>query len=393
MFSKDTQRKANKGSVQIKISNGRLQLVFSHGGKRHYLSTGLADNKINRRAVEAKAKLIESDIAYDRLDPTLSKYKPQSVLGNLTPIFTPIITPKISFTDLWEKYTQYKAPQVSASTLTRDYGKIAKRLQTMPKTIEDAVGVRDWLLNKYSSEVARRTLIQLNACFNWAVKSGLTPENPFNGMASDIKKTVRDTSREPFSYEERDLIIAALENNTYSSKFASIPHSYYAPYVKFLFMTGCRPEEAIALQWKHISLDCLRIQFKEAIPSDTGIRGETKTGKARNFPCNPKLQIFLQGIRPENPSPKDLVFPGPRGQVIDSHNFLNRIWKPLVEGLVKLGEIENYLPQYNIRHTFITLALENGLDAKDVARLVGNSPEIIYRHYAGNKRELFVPEF
>lgn len=64
-----------------------------------------------------------------------------------------------------------------------------------------------------------------------------------------------------------------------------------------------------------------------------------------------------------------------------------------MESLVKAGKVERYLPQYNIRHTCITLALKNGLDAKDVARLVGNSPESIYRHYAGNKRELFVPEF
>lgn len=392
MYSKDTQRKASKGSVQVKVSNGRLQLTFSYNGKRHYVSLGLPNNKVNRKAAEAKAKLIESDIAYDRFDPTLAKYKPQLALSTVIQI-TPIVTPKISFANLWEKYTQYKTPQVAASTLARDYGKIAKRLQAMPKTVEDAVGARDWLLTEYSSEVARRTLIQLNACFNWAVKSGLTSENPFSGMAGDIKKTVRDTSREPFSCEERDVIITAFENNTYSSKFASTPHSYYAPYVKFLFMTGCRPEEAVALQWKHISIDCLRIQFKEAIPSDTGIRGETKTGKTRNFPCNPRLQAFLQSIKPEKPSANDLVFPSPRGQVIDSHNFLNRFWKPVVESLVKAGKVENYLPQYNIRHTFITLALENGLDAKDVARLVGNSPEIIYRHYAGNKRELFVPEF
>jgi hypothetical protein len=38
--------------------------------------------------------------------------------------------------------------------------------------------------------------------------------------------------------------------------------------------------------------------------------------------------------------------------------------------------------------------LENGLDAKDVARLVGNSPEIIYKHYAGiNSTKLEIPEF
>lgn len=393
MYSKDTQRKASKGSVQIKVSNGRLQLVFSHAGKRHYLSLGLKDHKLNRKAAEAKAKLIESDIAYERFDQTLAKYKPQSALSTITPIFTPTATPEILFANLWEKYTQYKSSQVAASTLVRDYGKIAKRLQSMPKSVVDAVGVRDWLLSNYSSEVARRTLVQLNACFNWAVKSGLSNENPFEGMAGDIKKTVRDSSRNPFTAQERDAIITAFENNTYSSKFAPVSHSYYAPYVRFLFMTGARPEEAIALKWKHISADCLKIQFKEALPSDTGILGETKTRKVRTFPCNASLSEFLKSIKPENIQPENLVFPARGGKVIDSHNFLNRIWKPVVESLVKAGKVERYLPQYNIRHTFITLALENGLDAKDVARLVGNSPEIIYKHYAGNKRELFVPEF
>jgi len=68
MHSKDTQRIAGKGSTQIKVSNGCLQLVFSHAGKRHYLSTGLGDSKLNRKATEAKAKLMETDIAYDRFD-------------------------------------------------------------------------------------------------------------------------------------------------------------------------------------------------------------------------------------------------------------------------------------------------------------------------------------
>lgn len=391
MQSQAVRSRNSKGSVSILVSNDRLQLRFHFNGKRYYLSLGLPDSKLNRKAAEAKAKLIESDIAFDRFDPTLAKYKPQLAPSTATPL-TPL-TPKIPFIDLWEKYTLYKSSQITASTLTRDYGKIAKRLQAMPTTLEDAIGVRDWLLSKYSSEVARRTLVQLNACFNWAVKSGLTPENTFNGMAGDIKKNTRNTSRESFSREEKEAIIAAFENNTFSPKFTSTPHSFYAPYVKFLFMTGCRPEEAIALQWKHISTDCLKIQFKEAVPSDTGIRGDTKTRKIRAFPCNPRLQAFLQSIRPEKPSPDDLVFSSPRGQVIDSHNFLNRFWKPVVKGLVKAGKVEKYLPQYNIRHTFITLALENGIDPKDVACLAGNSPEVIYKFYAGKKRELTVPEF
>jgi len=84
-----------------------------------------------------------------------------------------------------------------------------------------------------------------------------------------------------------------------------------------------------------------------------------------------------------------LVFPFPEGKPIDLNNFRNRIWKTVLAGL----GIE-YQELYQTRHTFITHALEVGkLDAKDVARWVGNSPEAIYRHYADNKRELFVPEF
>ena len=188
MYSKSSKNKAPKGSVRIKVSNGRLQLVFSYGGKRHYLSLGLPDNKLNRKVAEAKAKLIKADIAYERFDPTLAKYKPQAALSTITPISTS----KVPFTELWEKYTQYKAPQVSASTLTRDYGKIAKRLKLMPTTVDDGVGARDWLLSKYSNEVTRRTWVQLNACCKWAVKSGLISENSFEAMAGDIKKTVRD---------------------------------------------------------------------------------------------------------------------------------------------------------------------------------------------------------
>jgi hypothetical protein len=33
--------KASKGSVQIKSSNDRLQLVLNFGGKRHYLSPAI----------------------------------------------------------------------------------------------------------------------------------------------------------------------------------------------------------------------------------------------------------------------------------------------------------------------------------------------------------------
>ena len=56
MPSSDLQRKPSKGSVRIKSSNDRLQLVFSVQGRRHYLSLGLPDTQISWKVTEAKAR-------------------------------------------------------------------------------------------------------------------------------------------------------------------------------------------------------------------------------------------------------------------------------------------------------------------------------------------------
>ena len=61
-------------SVSVLVSRGWLQLRFSYGGTSHYLSVSLRDTPANRKIAEAKAKLIESDIVYERFDPTLQKY-------------------------------------------------------------------------------------------------------------------------------------------------------------------------------------------------------------------------------------------------------------------------------------------------------------------------------
>ncbi len=384
--------KSPKGTVQIKNSNDRLQLVFRFGGKRYYFSLGLPDTKVNRKAAEAKAKLIESDIAYDRFDPTLAKYKPQVQVE-------PVMSKEesgFSLITLWEKYTDFKSTQVAASTIARDYSKIAKRIAKLPSKLESAsslngVEIRDYLLKTYSSEVARRTLVQLNAASKWGVKSGLLESNPFEGLPSDIKKTHRDTSCEIFTQEERDEILLALKSNTYCPTAAHDKHSYYLPYVQFMFLTGTRPEEAIALEWKDVAPDLSLITIREALPSDVRIRGTTKTRKTREFPCNEQLQALLAFIKPQQISPNQYVLPGPRGGMLDSHNFLNRVWKPIVEGLVKEGKVRRYLPQYNIRHSVATWMLKT-LSVQDVAKVLGNSPQVIYQNYAGANQSLVIPQ-
>lgn len=387
MYSSTPERKkAHKGSVQVKSSNHRLQLVFSYGGKRHYISTGLADSPTNRRLADLKAKEIEKDILYERFDETLIKYKnPNSkVLSSVTPDFTPKQQDEPTLDVLWERYVTFKRTQVSQTTIARDYARYRSHIAKLPsRDLTQAIAIRNYLLAHNSVDTAKRTLTNIAACCDWATKSGMITMNPFANMAAEIKVPKANADDEmdinPFTREERDRIISTFATDRY--------YCYYTPLVQFLFFTGCRPSEAIGLQWQHID-DF--VHFEQAVTfSETGLslKKGLKTQEKRRFRINRQLAEILTAIQPDKDSPTAYLFPSPEGKFIDFNNFRNRAWK----SILNKADIP-YRKLYQTRHTFVTLCLEAGIDAKDVARLVGNSPEVIYRHYAGNKRDLQVPE-
>lgn len=280
---------------------------------------------------------------------------------------------------LWIKYTHYRSRMLAASTISRDYGKVASVIRRMPES-SSSIEIRNWLLQKYSFESARRLLVQFNACCKWGKVSGYLKSNPFKNLAKGMLHAHHAEDYRAFSVEERDRIILTF--------LKSKPQ--YAPWVKFLFWTGCRPEEAAALAWFDIS--AAGIWFRYAAPYEKNDIQGTKTHTQRVFPINERLKRLLSEIRPF-PSGAGRIFPDRNGNPFDYHNFQNRHWKPLVELLAESGAISQYLSQYHCRHTFCTLALQAGLPIADIAYLVGNSPKTIWTHYAGRSREIEVPEF
>jgi integrase len=126
--------------------------------------------------------------------------------------------------------------------------------------------------------------------------------SPFAGMASGIKipkgQQGDDDDIYPFSAEERDAILEAFRTDQVCSKHARVKHSYYYPFLNFLFKTGCRPSEAIALQWKHVTKNYSQIRFVQAVvESEEGrvCKAGLKTQERRDFPCNQSLTGVLEG--------------------------------------------------------------------------------------------------
>ena len=393
-----TQDKASRSAVGIESFQGRLRLRLPrrvYGGTQKYLTLGLADTPENRNSAELKARQIEQDILSDNFDSSLAKYKLQKPL---TVIET--IEPKqaITLLELWDKYTEYRKPQISETTLKLNYQTIGNHIKKLPfQEVSDASAIRDHLLQNNSAYTTKRIITQLNACCDWAYKSLLITTNSFKGMAESIKVVEEDNQIEPFTAAERDAIIQAFEQHP--------TYCYYSPFVRFLFATGCRTSEAVGLRWKHISDDCSQMTFSEAVVcvSSKKIRKDTKTHKSRQFPCNASLQKLLRSIKPEKADSEALVFPSLKGKEINAHTFNALCWKGtkvhgkyqegIVSRLVKEGKVERYRPQFNTRHTFITQCLKAGVSVVEVCEWVGSSPDVIIKHYAGVIRQLQVPEF
>jgi integrase len=267
------------------------------------------------------------------------------------------------------------------------YGWMANHLERCPySSLSESQAIFDWFTANVPANSAKRVMMHLGACCKWAKKSGVIETNPFEGRASEIKVKKSGTEEDevnPFTKEERDRIIASFKASRY--------YQHYAPLVAFLFLTGCRPSEAIALQWKHINDKT--ISFCQAVIYDgkrLQLKDGLKTQKMRKFPINPQLAELLDSIKPETVDPEALVFTSPRrNSFIDWHNFASRAWKSVLNDLPGI----EYRNPYQTRHTFCSLCREAHITSVQLAKWVGNSPQIIDRVYAKPTDFVQVPQF
>jgi integrase len=373
------------GSVCIEVVDSRLRLRLPRQaiatGTNRYISTGLTENPVNRRKAQTLAWEIEEDIAAN----SLQAY--QTYIDRIKPKTAPPAPAPLTLSDLWLKYCDYKKPQLAETTYQIEYcGKWANHLAALPQSLDKAIEIRDVLMARVSIVTAKRILTMISAASTWAVKSGLITTNPFSGLSADLKRPKSERSINPFSATERDSILLAFQQHP--------THNHYHSFVSFLFLTGCRTGEAIALQWKHVTPDLSSITFAQSYSGKLKVTKSTKTGKARRFPVNSDLRELLATIKPTNVKPDDLVFTSPTGHPISNGRFTNRIWRGCKAGetktcigimpsLITAGFVTSYRCPYNTRHTFITMMLAAGLTCSQVATLVGNSPAIILKHYAG----------
>ncbi len=261
------------GKVNVNKDRNNYKLRWSYQGRRYSLSIGVVSQE-SLKAAKAKAKLIESDILFDRFDTSLGKYsiKYQKQAQAETLLTT------------WEQYKELNSKRVALTTQKNCWAQVDRCLAKVNNKelfdLSKADELVNELLNHYSPGTLKRVLISLNAANQGCYYK-------LNKLPKTNKPII-----ECFSDGEIKAIIEAFDSNEFKSVYSAYAHDYYTNYVGFLAFTGCRPEEAISLEWQDVNFKSKLIEFNKAY-SD-GILKVTKNNKIRNFPINGQLMSVLK---------------------------------------------------------------------------------------------------
>jgi len=340
-------------------NNGSIQLKFSFGGKRYSLNPvpgGDYNNAWDLSTARAIATKIQNDIRAGYFDPTLQRYKLAPISAPPTPTKTkPEPKPK-TLLQLWDEWVD--TLDLAPATKADHYEMIRRMILKAKPGLMDTT----WLTKAAIAPATfNKRLSYVKSCFNWAVKEGKVSDSPFDKVKSR-KASVGQVK--PFSVDEMRAIVTGFENQAH----------HYAPFVRFLFLTGARLSEAIGLRWEHIDFNRQELVIRESLSKDrTGngysrIRKATKTGSIRHLTMSHELMTLLLSVRPQvEPKPDALVFITVEGCVIDSGNF-RTLWQQILASC----EVP-YRKLHAIRHTTLSHAVEQGIPLTGVAYLAGHA--------------------
>lgn len=231
---------------------------------------------------------------------------------------------------------------------------------------------------KWSSPgVKRNALVKISTILKSALADGLLTKNP----AASLELPKRSKKEiDPFSLEEANSIIAKMYQHEYW------PSTIYAAFFEFVFFTGMRQSEALALRWDAVSIEKRTAHVCRGIAIGKVVE-RTKTGKDRFVLLNERALHALEFARNYADRRKKgagkiletpFIFPPSKNsEHVRQTSDLHKQWGPTLSALGV-----RYRPPYNCRHTYATICIMSGMNPAFISQQLGHSVQMLLSTYA-----------
>lgn len=243
-----------------------------------------------------------------------------------------------------------------------------------------------------ASSVKRNRRI-LNVAMEYAVERGVLRANPLPKNRGSTPKTSSAVDKRCLLSPEQaaSLLTWCRQRPRGGARL----HAFFAT----LYYTGLRPEEAVALRLRDVSLPEQgwgEIVAHTATPevgrqwTDSGTVHEVRhlkgraAGETRVVPCHPALVALLREyVEMRGITARDHVFQGEGGGVL-AGSVYRRAWDRARHGVLSPDQYASPLGKrvYDLRHTCLTTWLNNGVPPAQVAEWAGNSVAVLLATYA-----------
>jgi len=232
-----------------------------------------------------------------------------------------------------------------------------------------------WLIQKrktISPHTFNKALAVLKRFDDWLNLKRVTEIAIYKTLAKSKLKPKVSTTRKPFTIDEIKTIFNFLDSPNSDNPTLNRLAKHYREFTYFLFLTGCRPSEAIGLQPSAIDFQNDRIIIDSSLArvrlphlsAYTRERKSCKCNETKVLPIPSELKEWLKLRCNSNP---DLIFTSPNGAYICDRNYRERFWKPLLNYL----NIPYRVP-YSTRHTFTSHCVSQGIPLTEIAQMLGH---------------------
>ena len=283
--------------------------------------------------------------------------------------------------DIWlDTYTKHIKP----GTLIQYRGYVKNHIvpaigkiqlcKLQPHHIQGMVNSLKYQGRKKDGEISAKTRKNVHGCISAALYKAVEikylKDNPATGCTIPRDETETNEEIHPFTTDELNAFLQAIE----TARFKDI--------YNFALNTGMRLSEILGLSWSKVdfSRNKITVDSQLLMLRERGGKrspGQTKNSKTRSFKVAPQVITLLNSVKKKQAANKlkagevwnneyDLVFTDEIGGTIP-HSSVEHEFKLIVKGIEA-----DYHRFHDLRHTFATLAIQNGADIKTLSEALGH---------------------